>query len=80
MGVSHHMLFLPLLPPQGEEAFPLSSAGSLPWETILHKLLQDESLPQASVLHELLKCGFLPQGIVLHKQMDPASMGPPWSH
>lgn len=76
MGISHDMLFLPALPPQREEAFLLSSAGSLPRETVL----LCESLPRASVLHELLKCRFLPQGAVLQEQTDPGSMGPPWSH
>ena len=49
--------FLLLHPPQGEDSslFPCSSVGSLPQETVLHKLLQCESFPWAAVLQELKK-------------------------
>jgi len=36
---------------------PGSCMGSLPWEAVLHKLLQLESCPQATALHELLQHG-----------------------
>jgi len=37
---------------------PCSSARSLSWETVLHKLLlQRESFPQAAALHKLPQCG-----------------------
>ena len=52
--------------------FPCSSVGSLPQETVLHKLLQCESFPQAAVLHELLQRGSLPWGAVLQEQTAPA--------
>ena len=41
----------------GLTLFPCSSMGSLPGETVLHKLLQRESFPRAAVLHKLLQCG-----------------------
>jgi len=37
--------------------FPCSSVRSLPWETVLHKLLQSESFPWAAALHELPQHG-----------------------
>ena len=52
--------------------FPCSSMGSLPRETVLHKLLQRESFPQAAVLHKLLQRGSYPQGAVLQEQTAPA--------
>jgi len=36
---------------------PCSSMGSLPWETVLHELLQREPFPRAAALHELLQHG-----------------------
>jgi len=51
---------------------PFSSMGSLPWDTVIHELLQRESFPQATVLHELLQRGSLPQGAVLQEQAAPA--------
>ena len=35
--------------------FPCSSVGSLPWDTVLHELLQCGSFPWAAVLQELLQ-------------------------
>ena len=52
--------------------FPCSSVGSLPWETVLHELLQCESFPRAAVLHKLLQHGSLPRGAVLQEQTAPA--------
>ena len=52
--------------------FPCSSVGSLPGETVLHKLLQRGSFPQAAVLHELLQRGPFPWGAVLQEQAAPA--------
>ncbi|KAM9590949.1 uncharacterized protein ACIBXB_005997 [Morphnus guianensis] len=52
--------------------FPCSSVGSLPWETVLHKLLQRGSFPRAAVLHELLQHGSLPQRAVLQEHTAPA--------
>jgi len=44
---------------------PCSTVGSLPRETVLHKLLQRESFLQAAVLHKLSQRGSLPWGAVL---------------
>jgi len=52
--------------------FQCSSVGSLPWETVLHQLLQHESFQQAKVLHELLQCGSLPWDAVLQAWTAPA--------
>lgn len=35
-------------------------APELPWDTVLHGLLQRGSFPQAAALQELLQCGALP--------------------
>lgn len=35
--------------------FPCSSWASLPWDTLLHELLQSGSFPQATVLQELVQ-------------------------
>ena len=51
--------------------FLCSSVGSLPWETVLHGLLQCESFPHTTVLHELFQHGSLPQGVVLQEQAAP---------
>jgi len=52
--------------------FPCSSMGSLPWETVLHKLLQCESFRQGAVLHKLLQHGSISKGAVLQEQTAPA--------
>jgi len=75
---------------------PCSSVGSLPRETVLHKMLQHGFFPQAAVLHKLLQHGSLPQGHKPCQQtytgMAPFSTGPqalpgacsstgfPWGH
>jgi len=51
--------------------FPCSSMGSLPGETVLHKLLQRESFPHAAVLHRLSQHVSLPQGAALQEQAAP---------
>ena len=51
--------------------FPCSSVGSLPRETVLHKLLQQKSFPWAAVLHELFQRGSFPRGAVLQEQTAP---------
>lgn len=59
-----------LLPPQGEDSalFTCPSMGSLPQDTVLHKLLQCESFPWIAFLHKLLQCGSPPQSSVLQEQ------------
>ncbi|KAK4829526.1 hypothetical protein QYF61_005165 [Mycteria americana] len=52
--------------------FPCSSVGSLPWQTVLYKLLHHKSFPWAAVLHKLLQRGSLPRGAVLQEQTAPA--------
>ena len=47
---------------------PCSSARSLSWETVLHKLLQCESFPLAAALHQLPQCGSLLWGAVRQEQ------------
>jgi len=37
--------------------FPCSSMGFLPWESVLHELLQQTSFPWAAVLQQLLSMG-----------------------
>lgn len=60
-----------LLPPQGEDStlFSCSRVGSIPWETVLHKLLQHEFFPQAAVLHKLLQHRSFPWDAVLQEQI-----------
>jgi len=48
---------------------PCSSVGSLPWETVLHELLQYESCPRAAVLHKMLQQGSLPLGAALQNKL-----------
>ena len=55
--------------------FPCSNVGSLPCETVLHKLLQCESFPRAAGLHKLLHCGSLPQAAAFQEQTTPV-----WVH
>jgi len=50
---------------------PCSSVRSLPWATVLHKLLQREFFPRAAALHELPQRGSFPQGAVLQEQAAP---------
>jgi len=52
--------------------FPCSSMGSLPQETVLHKLLQRESFPPTAALPELPQRGSLPWSAVLQEQAAPA--------
>uniref|UniRef100_A0A8B9RUN6 Protein artemis n=1 Tax=Accipiter nisus TaxID=211598 RepID=A0A8B9RUN6_9AVES len=79
LGSVHHTLSLLLLLPQEEDSslFPCSGMGSLPWETVLHELLQHGSFPQAAVLHELLQRGSLPIGCS-PSGAQCSSVGPPW--
>jgi len=46
--------------------------GSLSWETVLHKLLQQESFPQTAVLPKLPQRGSFAGGAVLQEQAAPA--------
>lgn len=39
--------------------FPSSSVGSIPWETVLHKLLQHEIFPWAADIHGVHKPEFM---------------------
>jgi len=60
---SHFVSATPSSPGRGLlTIFPCSSLGSLPWETVLHEVFQQESFPWAAVLHELPLCGSLPMG------------------
>jgi len=52
--------------------FPCSSMGSIPQQTVLHKLLQREPFPWAAVVHKLPQRVSLPQGAVLQEQTSPA--------
>jgi len=54
---------------------PCSSARSLSWETVLHKLLQCESFPQAAALHKLSQYGSFSRGAALQEQAASA-----WVH
>lgn len=49
---------------QGEKSSPCSSMGFLPWETVLHEVLQLESIPSATVLQIML---LLYHGSLFHK-------------
>ena len=61
--------------------FPSSSMGSLPQETVLHKLLQRESFPPTAALPELPQRGSLPWSAVLQEQAAPAWASlSPWVH
>jgi len=51
---------------------PISSVQYLPWDTILHKLLQCGSFPESAVLQELLHHGSFAWGAVLLQQTAPA--------
>jgi len=46
--------------------------GSLPQETVLHKLLQQESFPRAAAPYELLQRESFPRGAILQEQAAPA--------
>jgi len=59
--------------------FPCSSVGSLPWETVLHELLQHRSFQWAAVLHELLQRGSLLTGCS-PSGTGCSSMGPQRGH
>jgi len=73
---------------------PCSIMGSLPQETVLHKLLQCNSFPWAAAIHELPQSGSFPWGAFLHKLAEHGSLpqgavlqeqgfssvGPPCSH
>jgi len=70
--------------------FPSTSEGSLPQETVLHKLLQCASFPWDAALHELPQCGSLPTGccpsgtgwssVGPHRVTSPASKpAPAWA-
>lgn len=48
----------------------LFSAPELPWDTVLHGLLQRGSFPQAAALQGLLQRGSLPWHTVLQEQAD----------
>lgn len=52
--------------------FLCSSVGTLPWDTVLHKLLHCEFFPQSAVLHELLQHSSLPKSAVLQEQTAPS--------
>ena len=52
--------------------FLCSTVRSLPWESVLHKLLQCRSFTQADSFQELLLHGSFPQGAVLQEQTAPA--------
>jgi len=51
---------------------PCSIVRSLSRETVLHKLLQQESFPRAAALHKLHQRGSFPRGAVLQEQAAPA--------
>lgn len=44
-------------PCSGRRLFLCCAMGSLPQETVLHKLLQSESIPWATAVCKLLQCG-----------------------
>lgn len=54
----------------GLEPVKNALAPELPWDTVLHGLLQRGSFPQAAALQELLQPGSLPQHTVLQELTD----------
>ena len=48
--------------------FPCSNVGSLPWETVLHKLLQHDTFPRAAVLQKSLQHASFPQDVFFQEQ------------
>jgi len=59
---------------------PCSSVGSLPWETVLHKLLQCASFPWGAALHKLLQSGSPMGSQVLPENLLHLVLLSPWDH
>jgi len=51
--------------------FPYSSVWSLPWETVIHELLQHKSFPWAAVIQGLFQHGSFLLGTVLQERSSP---------
>lgn len=57
--------------PFSSPLFLYSSGGSLPQETVVHRILQCGSFPWAAVLQELLQHVSFTQGMFYQEQTDP---------